>query len=162
VWRGRTAARPRGHDVSPAANRKEPLHMRTPTARKSSLTRRGGFVVAAFAAVSMMGGNAFTAGNTMTAADTVVGYGETVITGATVTSLSYTLSGDGSDIDSATLVLSGDTTGSSVEIGFNDGTTSSCGAGSFSTDTTYTCNDGANFGVNNTTSDLVKTSVAVS
>jgi hypothetical protein len=135
--------------------------MRTPTARKSSLTRRGGFVLAAFAAVSMMGGNAFTAGNTMTAADTVVGYGETVITGATVDSLSYTLSGDGTNIDSVTLVLDGDTTGSSVEIGFNDGATSSCGAGSFSTDTTYTCNDAANFS-SNPSSSLVKTAVAVS
>lgn len=133
----------------------------TPTATKSSFTRRGGLVVAALAAITMMGGSAFTASNTMTAADTVVGYGETTITGATVSSLGYTLSGDGSNIDSVELVLSGDTTSSSVEIGFNDGTTSSCGAGTFETDTTYTCEDAANF-ASNPTSDLVKTAVVVS
>jgi hypothetical protein len=133
----------------------------TPTATKSSFTRRGGLVVAALAAITMMGGSAFTASNTMTAADTVVGYGETTITGATVTSLGYTLSDDGSNIDSVELVLSGDTTGSSVEIGFNDGTTSSCGAGSFETDTSYTCSDAANF-TSNPASDLSKTAVVVS
>ncbi|MDX6212993.1 MAG: hypothetical protein QOF82_2080, partial [Frankiales bacterium] len=49
-------------------------------------------------------------------------------------------------VNSVTLVLAGDTTGSAVSIGFNGGTLTSCGTGAFTTVTTYTCdNSGASF-----------------
>lgn len=128
--------------------------------KKTNHTR---IILGAVAVVALMGGNAFTASNTFNADATVesTGYGETVVSGATVNSLSYTLSAAGDNVDSVTLVLAGDTTLSAVSIGFNDGSTTSCGNGAFAVDeTTYTCdNGGASF--TQSTADLVKTAVVI-
>jgi hypothetical protein len=115
------------------------------------------------AAVVAAGGAAFTNSNTQ-AASQVVGYGSTTISGATVNSMAYNLNNPGDNVDSITLVLSGDTTGSAVAIGFNGGTTTSCGTGTFAAGspgtTTYTCdNGGSNFA--QPTSGLTSTAVVV-
>jgi hypothetical protein len=111
--------------------------------------------VAALAA----GGSAFTNSNTQ-AASQVVGYGSTTITGATVSSMAYNLNSPGDNIDSVTLVLAGDTTASAVSIGFNGGALTSCGTGTFTTITTYTCdNGGSNFV--RSTAGLTSTAVVV-
>ncbi|MDQ1714762.1 MAG: hypothetical protein QOC60_707 [Frankiaceae bacterium] len=111
--------------------------------------------IAAFAA----GGSAFTAGNTQ-AASQVVGYGSTTVSGATVNSMTYNLNGPGDNVNTVTLVLAGDTTGSAVSIGFNGGTVTSCGTGTFTTVTTYTCDNGGSSFVR-TTAGLVSTAVVV-
>jgi hypothetical protein len=113
----------------------------------------------AIAGIAAAGGTAFTASNTQ-ATSQVVGYGSTTISGATVSSMGYNLNAAGNNVDSVTLVLAGDTTGSAVSIGFNGGATTSCGTGTFGTDTTYTCdNGGANF--SQATSTLAATAVVV-
>lgn len=93
------------------------------------------------------GGAAFTNSNTQPASQ-VLGYGTTTVSGATVNSIAYNLSADGSNVDTVTLTLAGDTTSSAVSIAFNTGASTSCGTGTYdgSTATTYTCNNsGANF-----------------
>jgi hypothetical protein len=113
---------------------------------------------AAIAAVAA-GGSAFTASNTQ-AASQVVGYGSTTISGATVNSMAYNLNSPGDNVDSVTLVLAGDTTGSAVSIGFNGGALTSCGTGTFSTNTTYTCDNGGS-SFSRSTAGLTSTSVVV-
>jgi hypothetical protein len=123
--------------------------------------RKSTKLVGAFAAAAVVaaGGTAFTNSNTQ-AANQVVGYGSTTISGATVNSMSYNLNSSGDNVDSVTLVLAGDTTGSAVSIGFNGGPTTSCGTGTFATNTTYTCdNGGSNF--SRSTSGLTSTAVIV-
>lgn len=97
---------------------------------------------AAIAGLVFAGGSAFTAGNTQ-AADSTVGYGSTTVSGATVESLTYTTNLPGSTITSATLVLDGDTTGSNVQMAYNDGNLFDCGEGTPTgtpvTSTSYTC-----------------------
>lgn len=150
--RGRNATGPIG--VS-RANRTEETHMRS----RNRNNRRGGLLLAAVALTALMGGSAFTASNTQAATD-VVGYGETTVSGAVVNSLTYNLNAAGDNVDTVELVLDGDTTGSAVAIGFNGGATTSCGTGTFTTVTTYTCDDGgANFV--QSTSGLTKTAVVV-
>lgn len=123
--------------------------------RKSARTVLVVAGIAAFAA----GGSAFTASNTQ-ATTQVVGYGSTTISGATVNSMAYNLNPAGDNVNSVTLVLAGDTTGSAVSIGFNGGTLTSCGTGAFTTVTTYTCdNGGASFV--RSTSGLNSTAVVV-
>jgi hypothetical protein len=123
--------------------------------RKSARTVLAVAGIAAFAA----GGSAFTASNTQ-ATTQVVGYGSTTISGATVNSMAYNLNPAGDNVNSVTLVLAGDTTGSSVSIGFNGGTLTSCGTGAFTTVTTYTCdNGGASFV--RSTAGLTSTAVVV-
>jgi hypothetical protein len=113
----------------------------------------------AVAGVVAAGGTAFTNSNTQAAAQ-VVGYGSTTISGATVSSMAYHLNSAGDNVDSVTLVLAGDTTASAVSIGFNGGATTSCGTGTFVTNTTYTCdNGGSNFV--QSTSGLTSTAVVV-
>jgi hypothetical protein len=91
-------------------------------------------VVGAIAA----GGAAFTAGNTIP--DTTMGFGTSHITGATATSLTYTRSGDGSTIISATLVFTGDLSANTVEAGFNANDLDTCATGVFATgSTTVVC-----------------------
>jgi hypothetical protein len=94
----------------------------------------------AIAGIAAAGGTAFTASNTQ-AASQVVGYGSTTISGATVSSMAYNLNAAGDNVNTVTLVLVGDTTGSAVSIGFNGGTTTGCGTGTFTTVTTYTCDN---------------------
>jgi hypothetical protein len=105
------------------------------------------------------GGSAFTASNTQ-ATSQVVGYGSTTISGATVSTMTYNLNPAGDNVDSVTLVLAGDTTGSTVSMGFNGGTAVSCGTGSFATVTTYTCDNGGTALVR-PTAGLTATSVVV-
>jgi hypothetical protein len=118
----------------------------------------------AIAGIVAAGGTAFTASNTM-AASQVVGYGSTSISGATVSSLTYNLNGSGDNVDSVTLVLAGDTTASTVALGFNGAATTACGAGTLDnpttpTSTTYTCdNGGASY--TQPTSGLTSTAVVV-
>jgi hypothetical protein len=116
------------------------------------------FAAASIAALAA-GGSAFTASNTQPASQ-VVGYGSTTISGATVSSMAYNLNSAGDNVNSVTLVLAGDTTGSVVSIGFNGGALTSCGTGTVATDTTYTCdNGGSNFA--RTTAGLTSTAVVV-
>src|SRR4029079_11614436 len=86
-------------------------------------------VIAAIAA----GGAAFTASNTVP--DTVAGYGTSNITGATATSLTYTLSADGTQISSAALVCDGDVTGDNVKAGFGSDALTTCTVGSYDSGT---------------------------
>jgi hypothetical protein len=121
----------------------------------------------AFAATTIAalaaGGSAFTNSNTQQASQ-VVGYGSTSISGATVSSMGYNLNGPGTNVDSVTLVLAGDTTASAVSMGFNGGATTSCGTGTFTTgtpgSTSYTCKNGASNFVQST-AGLTATSVVV-
>jgi hypothetical protein len=108
-------------------------------------------------------GSAFTDSNTFAPGATApkTGYGSTSVTGATINSLHYNLNASGDNVDSVTLVLAGDTTSSAVSIGFNGGSTTSCGTGTFaSAATSYTCdNGGASFG--QPTAGLTSTAVIV-
>lgn len=125
-------------------------------------------VILGATALSMLfAGSAFTASNTFAPDATApsTGYASTTVSGATINSLAYNLNATGDNVDTVTLVLDGDTTGSAVSIGFNDGATTSCGTGTYDDvatppATTYTCDDGgANFV--QTTSGLTKTAVVV-
>ena len=118
-------------------------------------------IIAALAvAAAVAGGSAFTNSNTQ-AASQVVGYGSTTISGATVSSMAYTLNGPGDNVDSVTLVLVGDATASAVSMGFNGGATTSCGTGTFAAAaTTYTCDDGGSSFVRST-AGLTSTAVVV-
>jgi hypothetical protein len=98
-------------------------------------------IVAAIAVIGAVaaGGAAFTDSNTQPTTS-VAGYGTTSVTGGTVTSLTYALSSNGADINTATIVWSGDTSLDTTVIGFNGGGTYSCGTGTFiSGSTTFTC-----------------------
>jgi hypothetical protein len=112
-------------------------------------------------AAAAAAGSAFTASNTFAPGATVplTGYGTTHVTGATVKSLVYNLDGPGTNVTSVTLELAGDTSGSSVFLGFNGGTVATCGTGTVATDTTYTCSDASTFPQN--TALLTDTSVVV-
>lgn len=117
----------------------------------------GTILVAAVAA----GGSAFTASNTVP--NKTVGYGTNTVSGATVSSIGYNTNAAGSNIDSVSLVLAGDTTGSAVSIGFNGGATTSCGTGTYNagtSKTSYTCDNGGSAFVQST-SGLTSTSVLV-
>lgn len=94
--------------------------------------------IAGLAGLIAAGGSAFTDANTVPA--TVLGVGSGAVSGVTVTSVSYTLNANGTTINAVTMVLSGDTTGSTIKIGFNHGAVAVCsGAGVFATNTTYVC-----------------------
>ena len=93
----------------------------------------------ALAGALAAGGAAFTATNSMPAGETV-GYGTTTVSGATVNSIKYNPTGDGSQIATVDLVLAGDTSALNVSIGLNGSNTVSCGTGDASTgDTAYSC-----------------------
>lgn len=133
--------------------------------RKRNHTKR---IALGVAALSMLfAGSAFTASNTFASGATAprTGYASTTVTGATVNSLVYNLNAAGDNVDTVTLALANDTTGSAVSIGFNDGATTSCGTGTLDstttpTKTTYTCKNGASNFVQST-SGLTKTAVVV-
>jgi hypothetical protein len=116
----------------------------------------------AVAAVIAAGGAAFTSSNTFAGGATapLTGYGSTSVTGGTINSLNYNLSADGSNVDSVTLVLVGNTTSSAVAIGFDGGATTSCGDGVFTTNTTYTCDNGGS-AFAESTSTLASTAVVI-
>lgn len=85
--------------------------------------------LAALAVVGVVaaGGSAFTASNTVP--DTVAGYGSSTISGATATSLKYTLNGDGTQITAAAMNFDGDLTGSTVKAGFGTAALTTCTVG---------------------------------
>jgi hypothetical protein len=140
---------------------------------RTSIKFLGALAVAGLVAA---GGSAFTASNTV-AAGQVVGYGSTTITGATVSSMHYTLNDTGTNVNSVTLVLAGDmmaipaghAVASAVSIGFNQLATTPCGPGVLTeatTDpvapafTTYICQAGSGSFTQSTT-DLVSTQIVV-
>ena len=75
--------------------------------------------------------------------NTTVGYGALSVSGAKLDTISYNLDTAGDQIDSVDFTVEGDTTGSTVSIGFNAGARTSC-SGSYTTgpDTSYTCSLG--------------------
>jgi hypothetical protein len=85
------------------------------------------------------GASAFTAGNTVPA--TTAGYGTSTISGATATSIIYTLNGDGTKIVQADLKLTGDFhTGFEVKAGFGTDALTTCTVGAYSNpDTSVAC-----------------------
>ena len=100
--------------------------MRTSTKVIGSLALLG--VVAA--------GSAFTASNTVP--DSVAGYGSSTISGATATSLNYTLNTDGTQITGATLRFVGDLTGKTVRAGFGTNALTACTLGTVVADNPLT------------------------
>lgn len=123
--------------------------------------KRKFFAGAVLVAAVVAGGSAFTASNTVP--DATVGYGTNTVSGATVSSIVYNTNATGDNVDSVSLVLAGDTTDSSVSLGFNNGSASPCGTGTHDEDadtTSYTCNNGGTAYVR-PTSGLASTSVLV-
>jgi len=96
-------------------------------------------------ALVLAGSAAFT--NTLvdsTPANTPVAYGSIHASGATVTSVTYTLDGnDPSNVTVVTFVATGDTSGSTAQVGFNGtglmNVTGCTGTYNGSTHTTYAC-----------------------
>src|SRR5690349_640978 len=88
-------------------------------------------IVAGVAAIAALaaGGAAFTASNTV--ANSVAGYGTSNITGATATSIKYTLSADGQQINSAAIVFDGDVHTRTVAAGFGTDDLTTCTVGAY-------------------------------
>ena len=99
--------------------------------------------VLAVGAIALAAGSASTASNTLNV-DALAGYGSVTVTGATATSIDYTLSAAGTQITGADLVFAGDLRGNEVTAGFGSGAPQSCTVG------TYTAPDGL-LGVEETT-----------
>jgi hypothetical protein len=83
--------------------------------------------VLAVGALAVAAGTASTASNTVPAS--VAGYGTSTISGATATSLKYTLNADGTQITTADLVFTGNQTGKTIKAGFGTDALSSCTVG---------------------------------
>lgn len=86
------------------------------------------------------GGAAFTASNTV--ASSTAGYGTSHITGATATDIKYTLSSDGTQINSALITFSGDLSNDTVQAGFESSALTTCSAPTYtssSDSSTSTC-----------------------
>ncbi len=88
--------------------------------------------------------SAFTASTDMGTVAGVVGHGSTVVSGATVLALDYTLDANGENVTAVDLQLEGDLSGSTAAIGFNGGATTACVTGAFDsvsspTATAFTC-----------------------
>ena len=85
------------------------------------------------------GGAAFTASNTVP--DTTAGYGTSHITGATATDIKYTLSADGTDINSVLITFTGDLSNDTVQAGFESSSLTTCSAPVYdgTTSSTTTC-----------------------
>jgi hypothetical protein len=112
-------------------------------------------------------GSAFTAANTFTpGAGQTAGYGTENVSGATVTSMHYTLSADGTQVTGVTFIASGDLTGGIPQehgwvgftVGGTAGTQTDCGVGVYdgSTATTFTCT-----GLTQTVAAIQATDIAV-
>ncbi len=98
--------------------------------------------------VAVAVGSAFTAANTFdTHAGNQLGYGTQNVSGANVTSMHYTLSTNGTRVDTVTFVAAGDLTQGVPQehafVGFTvagtPGPVVDCGTGVFTTATTFTC-----------------------
>ena len=122
------------------------------------MSKRRIFAALGVAGLVAAGSSALTAGITVPADD--VGYGSATISGATIVSLVYNLNATGDNVDSITLVLSGDTSASVASIGFNGGAVVACQAGAFVVNTTYTC-DNATANYVRATAGLTSTEVVV-
>jgi hypothetical protein len=90
----------------------------------------------ATAAVIAAGGAALTANNVLPAS--VAGYGTSNISGATATALTYTLSADGTQINSAALTFQGDVTNRTIKAGFGTDNLTACTIGAYNAGTTST------------------------
>jgi len=86
-------------------------------------------IVVAVAAIAALaaGGAAFTASNTVP--DTALGYGTHSVSGAVVTSVKYTTSGNGSTVSDVDLVITGDVSSKVVEVSFDNNARTACDAG---------------------------------
>jgi hypothetical protein len=95
------------------------------------MTRKTRRILAAVAGIGALaaGGSAFTASNTVPAS--VAGYGSSTISGATATSLNYTLGTDGTTITAADLVFTGDLTGRTVKANFGSAALTACSVGTY-------------------------------
>jgi hypothetical protein len=118
-------------------------------------------------ALVFAGASAFTNSLGFSNTNTTVAYGSEVVTGATVTSISYGLSTDGTTIDSLTFVASGDTHGSQAAVGFTTSggnqPTTPCNAGTYdsgTSSTTYVCNDDTS-GLNQSVAGITATDIVV-
>jgi hypothetical protein len=110
------------------------------------ISRRMVAVVVVIGAIAA-GGAAFTANNVVP--PTTAGYGSASISGATINSLHYLYSADGTSITEEDLVLNGDVTADVVKAGFNGGSLSACTVsstldGSSNTPVTCTISQGTN------------------
>lgn len=101
--------------------------------------RHSRFIVAAVAAVALIGGSAMTASNTMPT-ETHAGAGSVTVTGYTAETIDYTLGTDPSTVDSVAIDITGEVTdGSEAQLQLVD-------AGAW-----YSCTIGAYDGTNNVT-----------
>jgi hypothetical protein len=103
-------------------------------------TKRRMFAVFAVALLTLLVGRAAMASNSVTTSST--GYGTGTVSGATVQSVSYTLSADGTTITGARLALVGDLTGRAIAVGFNAASLTTCVNGAYvpaANLTTVTC-----------------------
>jgi hypothetical protein len=110
-------------------------------------TRTKVFSAAAMIAALAAGGSAFTDSNTMPTSQNV-GYGTVTVSGATVDHIDYNINAnDVSKLDGVTVWLTGDYTGSTTTVQWNNVNTGSplyapvtCTTGAFdTTDTKFTC-----------------------
>jgi hypothetical protein len=102
------------------------------------ISRRMVAVVVVIGAIAA-GGAAFTASNTVP--DTTAGYGTSHITGATATDIAYTLSADGTAINSVLITFTGDLSNDTVQAGFEANSLTTCSAPVYdgTTSSTTTC-----------------------
>jgi hypothetical protein len=109
--------------------------------------------------VIVAGGSAFTDAVDFTSGSpdgSIAGYASEVVTGGTVISAKYNTSADGHTITGVDLVMAGDTSASTVSVGLNTDVPSSCGLGTFATNTSYTCTI-----TGHDLADVVKLAIAV-
>jgi hypothetical protein len=112
------------------------------------------------------GASAFTNSLSFTNSNTTVAYGSENVTGATVSSISYGLSTDGSTINSVTFITTTDTHGSQAAVGFSvggvAGATTACDAGTYvsGTGTTYVCDNGGS-GIGQSVAAITATNIVV-
>jgi hypothetical protein len=78
-------------------------------------------------ALAVVVGSASTSSNTIQAS--VAGYGSSTISGATATSVTYTLDDDGTQITGADMVFQGNQSGRTVRAGFGTDTLATCTVG---------------------------------
>ena len=102
------------------------------------ISRRMLVVVVLVGAIAA-GGAAFTASNSVS--DSVAGYGTSSISGATATDIHYTLSADGTEINSALITFTGDLSSDTVQAGFESNNLTTCSVPVYngSTSSTTTC-----------------------
>jgi hypothetical protein len=138
----------KGHARREAGSQSHGTHPGRPDYRnhKESGMKKLGKALGAVAIAGAIaaGGSAFTAANTLPRATSVHGYGQETITGVTATSVNYVLSANKSTITAVGLVLDGDTTTDTIQVGFNAAAPATCAnAGSYDStndETTYNCN----------------------